>query len=485
MAELQWKIVLGIAAVLLMLGPGQEAVGDNPLNRVFDHGVIEYISITPRPHVREIGDKARRPESAYATITAHLRNCSTRAGVMIVDFGGAGVVRTGIIEVGKTTKVEIRLSSADIPYGKTMSLSMVNPRTGGMVIVDQAPFHEEQAMRVALVVEEQTILRGNDRFRSFPRRMRKSFEDFHGLLASTDSTDPKIQREPIKDRFRIEYVEVFSREKEGRPLLFADHDEFDLVVMCEEGGPVGGFWLPAYSIGHNFLNRTNGDGIWSVAGEQALWHELLHFRGVPDYYIYPIPARAISGWTDDRIRIPSVYADDMLNDPYIEPKLSRLTSLIINAKHGVARVGACEETDHEYGHMWLWVPETLNLQIMDKDRYLAGTRVRWWRSLGAGLAEGRIQGVDDERDADGIGLTDGLGLVTISGDYLGSTRPRSERSLWVLFDVEHARKRRFGIIWGLELNELWALGQRDKTVISVQWNDLTPVVESPTKGRNR
>lgn len=470
--------MLGFVVALLAFSSGRQALGDNPRNRIFDHGVIEYVSITPHSQVHEIGDKPSRPATAYATLTAHLRNCSTRAGVMTVDFGGIGVVRTGIVDVDRTAEAKIRIRSADIPYGKTVSLSMATPR-GGMKIVDRAPLYEEVAMRVALVVEEQAILRGNDQFGSFTRRMRKSFEDFHSVLAATDSTDPDVQREPIKDRFRLEFIEVFSREKDGRPLLFTDHDEFDLVVMCDEGGPDGGFWLPAYSIGHNFLNRTNGDGIWSTSGEQALWHELLHFRGVPDYYIYPIPAGAIGRWTEERVGIPSIYADDMLHSPYKEPELSRLTSLIVKAKHGVARVGACEETDHEYGHMWRWLPKELKLEVMDDDRKLAGTRVRWWRSRSAGLPDGRIQGVDDDLEADGVALTDGNGQVSISGDYLGSARARPERSLWLLFDVEHTRTRRFGIIWGLELNELWASGKKDGATISIQWADLMPVAQSP------
>ena len=89
-----------------------------------------------------------------------------------------------------------------------------------------------------------------------------------------------------------------SDDEEARPAPFDDHPELDLVIACDEGGPLAGFWLPQYSIGHNFAfgggdGGTPRRGLWSAWGEQALWHELLHcLFDVGDCYDLNVSRRA-------------------------------------------------------------------------------------------------------------------------------------------------------------------------------------------------
>ena len=65
----------------------------------------------------------------------------------------------------------------------------------------------------------------------------------------------------------------------------------------------------------------------------------------------------------------------------------------------------------------------------------------------------------------------------IAGDYLGAKRPRSDRSLWLLVEVTHpdSGARRFGVVYGLWLNTVWAAGRREAAERRLDWDALRPV----------
>ncbi len=363
------------------------------------------------------------------------------------------------------------------------------------VLSGPAPRAEEgpKPLSVAILVERETFAETERRFGSFRTRMQASFDALHALFAdveATTTTNPgsslaPLARVAIRDRFEIVSVAVYDRTDGKPPPLFANHPDVDLVIACDEGGPLAGFWLPAYSIGHNFLvaageaKGTPERGLWSDWGEQALWHELLHFRGVPDSYISFIPPAALPGRATKEVALPDRFRLGIMNHPYQPPRISALASVVANAKAGVARVGACEEPDHEHGHMWRWVPERLTLALTKDGVPLAGARVRWWRSQPmTGLGDPRRQGVPEDAAPSGEAAADARGVVTLEGDYLGRADPRPKRSLWLLVEAEHEGERRFGVILLLSLNELYAAGHAKRATLPLTWEELRPVTGS-------
>ena len=150
--------------------------------------------------------------------------------------------------------------------------------------------------------------------------------------------------------------------------------------------------------------------------------------------------------------------------------MSALAAAIVNAKHGVRRVGACEEPDHEHGHMWRWIPKRIAIDVRDHDEVLEGTRVRWWRSRPMeGLGDPRRHGVPA-----GI-VPDVDGAREVDAALLGCADARSARSLYLLVEVERGSDTRWDVIRLLELNEAWAAGHRDRYVHALDWSAMRPV----------
>ena len=326
------------------------------------------------------------------------------------------------------------------------------------------------ALRVLLLVERRTKEAGDRRFGSFVRRFRKSLDDLHALFAA--SVHP-LSPEGVLDRFRIDDVRVYDRVEGQSPDGFDDHPEFDVAIACDEGGPLAGFSLPAYSIGHNFTGPPEHRGLWSSWGEQALWHELMHFRGVQDFYLYEVADGALPSRWKGKLPLPLRYATDLLASPYQAPLISEYAAAMANARRGVARVGACEDTDNRYGHVWNWLPGRVDLTVTKGGAPAAGATVRWWRGLPLPVEKGPpSQGVAAGRAPDGQAVADAAGKVAIAGDYLGRARPRDERSLWLLVEVEANGERRFEILYGLDLNLAYARGSKYVVPIAWRFEDL-------------
>lgn len=488
--------------------PAATESDNNPRNHRYNTLVIDYLEISPKVEVREVGDRPRAPEAEEATLTVHLRNLSDERVYAAVEWGRAiGMEEVGYLSPGETKSVSRTLPTARIPYGGKVEAAIYDMSIHELVASDSVLVHQPDTMRVALVVEKKTWDAGNQRFGSFTRRMRDSFESLHDLFAN--GTAPAVlglERAPVIDRFRIDHVEVYEQPEvvEGEdpeetgmlpplPPLFENHPQYDLVINCNEGGQMGGFWMPYYTIGHTFYHveeeeRETGPDetklvqriydLWSVWGEHALWHEMIHFRGVGDIYIYDLPAGAISHWTDDAIGVPEPWEAEVLNYPYRNDIIiGPLSAAVMNSKAGIARVGSCEDTTIEYGHMWKWLPTELKVAITSDDGApLTGATIKWWAAQSAGGADPRVQGVSADRADSPDGEATG-GTATITGDYLNSGKETwDQRSLWLLIEVTHpyTGERRFGILYGLWLNTAYAAGQHDSTTWTASWDDLMP-----------
>lgn len=484
-----WTAAILLAAAGLILGPGPVWPGAlaradevplddpaNPRNVRFEGMIIEWISLVPRVEVQEIGDGPHRPRAREVRLTAHVRNLTPKAALAEVRWSPRRIARSGVISPGETGAVTLTLPPEEIPYDTPIEIRPValNGEVGDPT--DLATLHHERTMRVGLLLDRATARAGDERFGSFVRRVRESLEDLHALFESAAAGDPAaiLDGEAIRDRFRIDGVHYYDAASDPRPDLFDDHRQYDVVVACNEGGPLCCFWLPAYSVGHNYLDASDR-GLWSSHGEQALWHELLHFRGVPDYYIHRVPEEALPGRARQAHELMPPYRRDIMNDPYGEAWISPLTARIVNSKFGVSRVGACEDTENPYGHVWNWIPDRLRLHVDLGGEPLAGADVRWWRSRPGDFDDGRLQGVAADRPPDGSMRLNRLGEWTIHGDYLGALNPRHERSLWLLFEIEHRGETRFGIVPGLWLNEAWAAGHEKLATWWTDWEALTPV----------
>ncbi len=472
---------LAFLVPILLVGIGGAAGAEepvdreNPRNRRFEPPFVRFVTARPRTSVNGIGDRSAWPAGAEVEWAA-----SVEASPVEKTLEGGGVVRF-LPSLSWHLDARVREPRRDRPD----LFRDVDPRFGVKDdrvpwLVDGVTSHRvsvkveadtcvvaTDALKVLLLVEAKTLAQGDRRFGSFVRRFRKSLDDLNGLFAA--SKHP-LAPDGIVDRFRIDDVVVYER-KDGLPALFHDHPEFDVAIACDEGGPAAGFSLPSYSIGHNFTGPAEHHGLWSSWGEQALWHELLHFRGVQDFYLSEVADGALPGRWRGKLALPKRYAQDLMASPYQPPVLGEYTAVMANLRKGVARVGACEDTDNlKFGHVWNWLPPRIDLVVTKDGRPAPGARVRWWRSRPIGPKG--AAGVPEKAEPDGRADADEGGKASILRDYLGRALPRAERGLWLLVEVEIGGETRFEIVYGLDLNLAYARGDKYGTTIPFAFERL-------------
>lgn len=470
----------------------------NPRNKRWAWPVIEWVGVGPRAEVRELGALPRPPETERATITIVVRNAGPGASAALVLRGlpaSAGDATVPSLSPGERVERTFSLPTRDIPYGSMITLH----EAGGDA---QAPpldafnLHGPAAHRVALVATEASWKDGDERFGSMARRFRASLDDLHTLFDGLgvvgmpeNGGDPS--RPIIADRFRLEHIEAFDPDA-GTPPLFAEHPQFDLVIALNEGGPLCCFWLSDgdsvryHSIGHNFLNTNFGEprGIWSNWGEQALWHEIMHYRGVPDYYIYNIPAgalpgRSADGWTLGSTPGTAHLRREIMNDTYTAPEFSWLTAFIAASKKGSSRVGACENPLQPFGHMWTWIPARVVAMPVGTDAATIEA-VRVFRSAPGEGRDARVQRIGaDAQPIASAAIGAAAGPLVLEGDFMNGSAARHERALWLLVeaDAETASgiETRWTILTLLELNEAWARGSKDEWRFAPAWESMQPI----------
>ncbi|MBX3322132.1 MAG: hypothetical protein KF757_03995 [Phycisphaeraceae bacterium] len=464
----------------------------NPRNIRWAWPVIEWIGIGPRATVVELGAMPRPPETDEATITIVVRNAGASPAERLHIAGFDAMPDGGILPplaAGERYEMTFTMPTAEIPYGTRIML--FEP---GLSSAEQAPvldvfdLHGPAAHRLGLVATAQSWIDGDERFGSMARRFRASLEDLHTLYAGQGvigmpehGGDPT--RPAIPDRFRLEHIELFDDEA-GRPALFDHHPDLDLVIAVNEGGPLCCFWLADgdherhHSIGHNFLNTNFGAprGIWSNWGEQALWHEIFHYRGVPDFYIYNIPegalpGRSSTGWKLGQSPTTAYLTREIMNDTYTAPEISWLTATIAISKRGAARVGACENPEHEFGHMWRWVPGDLSVEVASETGAIEAVRI--YRAVPGRGRDARVQRISE--DAAPVYAAQGA-KVTLDGDAMNAAARRAERSLWVLIEADRATdggiETRWTILTLLEINEAYARGNKEAWTFAVRFEDM-------------
>lgn len=489
------SLVLGLVASVCGAPPVPVDASDrdssNPRNVRWSGPVIEWVGITPRALVRELGDKPRAPEAEEARLEIVLRNAGDKdTGIMLIlglpDLP-EGLPVASMAPAQRQT-VEVALKTADIPYGKTLTLvGAVDSPAATPPVHDQFQMHGPGAHRIALVASEESWNDGDQRFGSMVRRFRKSLEDLEMLYDVQEVPGIPMgdeSRPVITDRFRVEHVETFDPAA-GTPALFAAHPEFDLVIAVNEGGPLCCFWLNDgdslnyHSIGHNFLSDGGAEkrGIWSNWGEQALWHEIFHYRGVPDYYIYNVPPGSLPGRSPEGWKLGSspgtaYLSREIMNDTYTAPEVSWLSATIANSKQGAARVGACENPEQPFGHMWQWVPKVLTVQV-EPGEGAQVQAVRVYRAKPGQGRDGRVQRVTE--DAEPIAAAAGAS-VSLEGDYMNSKGRRNERALWLLVEADLMTptgiEQRWTIVTLLEMNEAFARGSQDAWTFRATASDL-------------
>lgn len=466
----------------------------NPRNVRWDGPVIEWVGITPRAPVQALGDKPRAPESKESKLQIVLRNTGGEDTGPLLILGLPSLpegLPVASMTPGQRQTVEVVLETTDIPYSKLLSLANATDSSAETPEVhDQFQMHGPNAHRIALVASEESWKDGDERFGSMVRRFRKSLEDLEALYDVQEVPGIPMgdeSRPVIADRFRIEHVETFDPDA-GTPALFAKHPEFDLVIAVNEGGPLCCFWLNDgdnlnyHSIGHNFLSGRGGpekQGIWSNWGEQALWHEIFHYRGVPDYYIYNVPAGSLPGRSPEGWKLGSspgtaYLMREIMNDTYTAPEVSWLTATIANSKKGAARVGACENPEQTFGHMWQWVPGELTLRV-EPGEGEAVEAIRVYRAKPGQGRDARVQRVT--ADAEPIASAAGAS-VGLDGDYMNSKASRNERALWLLVEADVTSgaetERRWMIATLLEMNEAFARGSQTEWTFRVNTSDMRP-----------
>jgi hypothetical protein len=326
------------------------------------------------------------------------------------------------------------------------------------------------ALRLLLLVERRTFSAGEDRFGSFVRRLRKSLDDLHALFRA--SVWPLAPR-GVLDRFRLDQVALYDR-RDGPPRALLDDPAFDVVVVCDEGGPAPA--TPSRRVvSHAFLGEAPHRGLWSSWGEQTLWRDLLRTRGVPDYAPYAVAEGALPGRLGGAMPLPRPHAADLAASARQTPAIGEVAAVVANARRGAGRVGDPEDPADRDGHVWSWLPARIDLALSRGGRPAAGATVRWWRARAEeGLLDGRTPGVARGRAPDGEAVADAAGRASVGGDYLGRSAPKGERSRWLLLEVESDGERRFEVLLGLDLNLAYARGHKYGWPRPVRFEDLRP-----------
>jgi len=146
----------------------------------------------------------------------------------------------------------------------------------------------------------------------------KSFGHANGVMAENG----------LKVWFSVSEIYLFYQDGWAEASTYQGHGR-GLVVLFDEGGSFGAYYGAGwYMIGQNFL--WGSEGIASDTGMDALMHELGHYRGVPDLYLYNVAP-------EDNGVVPGMghkYTDknppDLMDYPYGVHVMQNYTRCLIN-----------------------------------------------------------------------------------------------------------------------------------------------------------
>jgi hypothetical protein len=460
-------LALAVSAAPARAGEVPIGDADNGRNVKFTGPVIEWVGAFPRAAPLEPGEASAWPAGEAVEYYAAMR---------VLGGGGSGrePPRWTIdgVSRGALPLTTPRGAAHGIRWKADGKRHVVRVEWGGDVLVTTT-----DALRVLVLVERAELAAGDGRFGSFARRFRKSLDDLHALL---DASVWPLAPKGVSERFRLDDVRPF--DKGGGALMdLVAHPGFDVVVVSGDPERLVGWDRKSGAIGHATPWPTTegvavrAAGIWSSAVEHALWRDLLRSRGVPDYALWAVPAGALPGRTPEAIPLPERFAKDLAATPRGRPVVGELSAVLLNARRGVAVVGDPEDPGDRDGHVWNRLPARIDLALTRGGSALAGATVRWWRSkTQEGLLDGRTPGVAAGRAPDGEAVADAAGKASISGDFLGRSAPKGERSRWLLVEVESSGERRFEVVLGLDLNLAYARGHKHFLARSLRFEDLRP-----------
>lgn len=438
-----------------------------PLKRPYDGLVIEWISQEPKVPVSRDGDVSAPKEGQSLSYAAHLRNLgATNTEPVMVRWFVDGVQKATerIPGVGAGQKATAVFAWAAEDGRHWIQCELLGQDEWLTIATD--------ALTVKLWVEKKTLEKYGAEFGSFARRFQDSLSGLHASWSAV--RDAKFAPEGIDERLRLDDVAVYERGGKDAevPKEFWDHPDFDLEIAADQGGPVAGFYLPGYSIGHNYAGRPGHESLFSDWGENCLWHEIAHFRGVQDFYTFATKEGDVAltdpaGNPFPLLSLRPEFADDTMMNPYKETKWGEYTTAVIRMKKGISRVGKCEDPRNTFGHMWRHVPARSVVQVLgDGGKPLKYVEVEIYRPVRGEDGRPRVAADAEPLAAGKVGAD---GTFEMGEDPFGKRLAEGERAPWVLVLIKREGLVRARYVTLLDANLAYWKDEKERAVFRVVW----------------
>ncbi len=439
-----------------------------PLKRPYEGLVIEWISQDPKVHVERVGDASAPGEGESVSYTAHLRNlgAANTEPVMVRWFvDGVQKATERIPGIGAGQKASAVFAWAAEDGRHWIQCELLGYEEWLTIATD--------GMTVKLWVEKKTLVKYEEEFGSFARRFQDSIGALHASWSAV--RDAKFAPEGIDERLRIDDVAVYERGGKDAevPKEFWNHPDFDLEIACDQGGPIAGFYIPGYSIGHNYAGKPGHESLFSDWGENCLWHEIAHFRGVQDFYLFPtkegdVAKTDAAGNPLPLLTLRPEFADDTMMNPYKATWWSEYTTAVIRMKRGISRVGRCEDPANTFGHMWRHVPAKVAVQVLGEGgKPLRYAEVEIYRPVRGEDGRPRVA-ADAEPIASGkVGAE---GMFELGEDPFGKRMTEAERAPWVLVVIKREGVVRARYVTVMDANLAYWKDQKERAVFRVVWD---------------
>lgn len=477
--------------------PAPGATDENPRNVRREGPILPYLRADARPARAAPGERRAFPEGEIVRWSVAPDLPEGRSAPRLPRFtldrrprepvrdGGAGDATGGAVRWTATSRREELVAEID---GDRCEVAT-------------------DALGVVLLVERETLEAGNRRFGSLVRRVRASLDALDELFAASVSA---YAPRGVEERFRLAAAFVYDRAA-GPASAGLDPGAFDLAWVLDDGAAPG---TAPDALGD--LPRVGGAGAagpgapapWSLAWEHARWRECLRARGLPRLEAFAPAPGTLPGRLAAGLPLPAPFADDLAAEGAVAPRLSEWTAIVLNQRRGVVRPRRVDDpAGGRFGLLHTWIPGRVDLEIVrgrtggDRRRGesggeggeggpadtggagpaeglgagagpIPGAVVRWWRARADGGLPSGLAGVAPGRSPDGVGTCGADGRVALAGDLLGRSRPPSDRSPWLLLEVQGGAERRLACLSALDLALAYARGAKYAAVVRLEWGRL-------------